>query len=263
VAPPVAVTSSAARSIERDAKAAPRPNRHRGTTTDKLATEAASEIEEASRNILIWNSDFMHRLSKSQPRLPLDRPGRCCSGPRSAAGSFDMRRIYLLGGLAASLLAAVAAWYFVSPGLTLNSMVAAAKANDADKLSAYIDYEALRRDMKADLTARLEAEARKAGGRRAELGLAMGRALMGPMVDAMVSPQGMKAAFAAMKVGEAAPGERGAGEPPEPVIDREGLGRFLVRNPVKPDSALVFERRGLGWKLVGIELGEPPIEAKR
>lgn len=168
-----------------------------------------------------------------------------------------MRRTYLLGGIAALLLAAVAAWYFVSPGLTLKAMVAAARANDADRLSAYVDYEALRRDMKADLTARLEAEARKAGGRRGEMGLAMGKALMGPMVDSVVSPQGMKAAFAAMKVGESA---RGGGVPddaPEPVIEREGLGRFLVRNRVTPDSALVFERRGLGWKLVGIDLGEP------
>ncbi len=174
-----------------------------------------------------------------------------------------MRRAYWITAVAVLLIAGAVAWDRLSPGRTLNSMVAAAKANDADKLSAYIDYEALRRDMKADLAVRLEREAKKRSGERAELGLVMGRALMGPMVDAMVSPRGMKAAFAAMKVGEAARGERGPGEPPEPVIDREGLGRFLVRNPATPDSALVFERRGLGWKLVGIELGEPPSEAKR
>jgi Protein of unknown function (DUF2939) len=179
-----------------------------------------------------------------------------------------MRRTYLVGGLAALLVAAAAGWYFASPWLTLKAMVSAAKANDADRLSAYIDYEALRRDVKADLTARLEAKARKEGGLAGKLILAAGKAAIGPTIDATVSPQALKAVFAAM--GGSGPAEAGGPESagtgggrklPLPRIEREGLDRFRVGNPVTPGSALVFERRGLGWQLTGFELA--PEKATR
>jgi hypothetical protein len=175
-----------------------------------------------------------------------------------------MRRTYLIAGLVALLVAGAAAWYLVSPGMTLKAMVAAAKANDTERLSTYIDYEALRQDMKADLTARLRSEAKRDKGPAGEIGLAMGMAMMGPMIDSMVSPEGLRAAFAKLDEAEAAAG-RGekAGKTPEPVIERRGLDRFLVSNPATPGSGLVFERRGLGWKLTGIELAPEEAPAPR
>jgi hypothetical protein len=164
-----------------------------------------------------------------------------------------MRKTYWMAALALALLAGLAAWAYFSPVLTVRAMAAAADANDSDRLSSYIDYDALRRDLKAELSARLEAEARKQSGPGAGLGLAVGRAMVGPMVDAMVSPRGLKTAFAAIARGEGGKAKAG----PRPAIDRDGLGRFRLSNPAAPDSALVFERRGLGWKLVGIELPEP------
>lgn len=166
-----------------------------------------------------------------------------------------MRRRYWIAGLALLLLLA-AGWAWFSPGWTLAAMARAAEANDADALSAYVDYEALRRDLKADLGARLKAEARKENGPAAPLGLAIGEAMMGPVVDAIASPRGMRTTFAAMKRAGDAEGMRRDGEAGgfEPEIERRGLSGFLVRDPASSGSALVFERRGLGWKLVGIEL---------
>jgi hypothetical protein len=174
-----------------------------------------------------------------------------------------MRRTYLIGGLIALLVVAIVVWDGLSPGLTLKAMVSAAKANDTDRLSSYIDYDALRQDMKTDLTARLEAEARKDKSPSGQMGLAMGKAMMGPMVDAMISPQGLKAAFASLDAAGKAAGGKGRqpAKPPKPVIERHSLNRFIVSNPATPGSGLVFERRGLGWKLSGIAL--PPEEAKR
>jgi hypothetical protein len=176
-----------------------------------------------------------------------------------------MRRTYLAAGLALVLVAAAAAWYFVSPGLTVQAMVEAAEGNDESRFSSYVDYPALRADMKAELTARLQAEAKRDGSAEAKVGLAMGMALMNPLVDSMVSPQGMKTAFANLAKEEAAmkkaPGgdTRPAGEKPRPEIRRLGFNRFMITGKETPGSGLVFERRGLSWKLAGIDL--PPSGA--
>ncbi|HSQ98984.1 MAG TPA: DUF2939 domain-containing protein, partial [Sphingomicrobium sp.] len=52
-------------------------------------------------------------------------------------------------------------WYFESPAWTLKGMKDAAQSRDADALNAYIDYPALRQSLKAELMARMMAEAQK------------------------------------------------------------------------------------------------------
>jgi hypothetical protein len=172
-----------------------------------------------------------------------------------------MRRIHVVTGLALVLIAAAAAWYFISPGLTVQAMVQAAEGNDEARFSSYVDYPALREDMKAELTARLQEEARRDGSAEAKVGLAMGMALMNPLVDSMVSPQGMKTAFAnlakeeaATKKGETSGGKAAEGGKPRPEIRRLGFNSFIVTGKDTPGSGLVFERRGLSWKLAGIDL---------
>ncbi len=172
-----------------------------------------------------------------------------------------MRQRYIIGGLAA-LLALAVAWYAASPYWTLRQVAAAAKADDTERLSSYVDYPALREDVKAKLTARL-IDVTKADDPTARLGRAMGMALMAPMVDAFVSPAGLKAAFVRLDVagGKAAPGSGKAEEGKKPRVERLGLDSFRVGDPDQPGSGLVFERRGLGWKLAGIDL--PPEPERR
>jgi hypothetical protein len=182
-----------------------------------------------------------------------------------------MRKIVIAAAAAAVLLAAsFAGWYFVSPGLAVKAIVEAAQENDEARFSSYVDYPSLREDMKAELTGRLQAEAKRDGSPEAKLGLAMGMAMMGPLVDSMVSPKGMKAAFANLakeQSGKAKAGGSGAGTgkqseaaDPEPEIRRIDFNTFVVTGKGNAGSGLVFERRGLGWKLAGVELSEtlPP-----
>ena len=172
-----------------------------------------------------------------------------------------MRKPRLLAGLALLLVAAAAGWYFASPWLTLKAMVSAAKANDVDRLSAYIDYEALRRDLKPQLTARLEAEAKREKGLAGKIALVAGKAAIGPALDAAVSPQALKVTFAviggssAEATGPESAAAGGGRNLPLPSIEREGFSRFWVAHPLLRGSNLVFERRGVGWKLAGLELG--------
>jgi hypothetical protein len=186
-----------------------------------------------------------------------------------------MRKYLIAGGIAAlALVAIVGGWYYVSPGITVKAMVEAAQANDEALFSSYVDYDALRADMKSELTNRLQEEARRDGSAEAKLGLAMGMAMMNPIVDSMVSPKGMQTAFANLaRQQQAAKAKGGNGKgaegkdsgakgsmPLDPEIRRHGLNRFIVTGKDTPGSGLVFERSGLSWKLSGIDL--PPMPPK-
>ena len=185
-----------------------------------------------------------------------------------------MRRIHLVAGAVLLLIAALAGgWYALSPGWTVKAMVEAARSGDEARFSAHVDYPALRADMKTELASALEEEAKRNAGAQGKLALAFGMALMGPMVDRMVSPEAMKTAFAGLAEAEAGRGGSGkssnggggkVGQMPE--IRRDGFNRFVVSARDRPESGLVFERDGLGWKLTGIELpggGGNPVAKQR
>ena len=81
-------------------------------------------------------------------------------------------------------------WYFVSPWYTLKQMREAAQSNDADALSAYVDFPALREDMKSEIMAQLMVKAQKDKSGMGALGTAMATAMVGPMIDGFVSANG-------------------------------------------------------------------------
>lgn len=147
-------------------------------------------------------------------------------------------------------------WYFEAPAWTLKGMKDAAQSHDADALNAYIDYPALRESLKAELMARMMAEAQKDKSGFGALGMAVGSAMMGPMIDGLVSPAGMRAALLANRQENTTPAASALHVPKEPVIVRRNFSEFLVTAKGQPNSGLVFKRHGLSWMLSGVEL--PP-----
>ena len=61
-------------------------------------------------------------------------------------------------------------------------MKAAADANDPDALNSYIDYPALREDLKAEIKGQMMAEAKKDKSGFGRLGLELGKAMIGPAI---------------------------------------------------------------------------------
>ena len=163
-------------------------------------------------------------------------------------------------GLAAvGLIAAAAiAWYFMSPWYTLKQVRDAAQTNDADALSAYVDFPALREDMKSEIMAQLMVEAQKDKSGMGPLGTAMATAMVGPMIDGFVSPAGLRAAFIANRSREGAQttnkatGAFDVGDNVE--IERRSFDEFAVSNKTRPDGKMIFKRHGLGWRLSGVDL---------
>ncbi len=183
----------------------------------------------------------------------------------------------------AVVMVAAGGWYYGSPLWTLKAMRDAAVAKDSAALSAYVDYEALRTDLKGDMRRSMMAEM----GKQPEnpfgaIGMAIAMKLIDPMIEAMVTPEGVEALFAGQRGGddaddtasgpgsdgsagsgaaEAAPGSgpsarpslASAGPGDDPEIDRISLDEFRVRGGGK-DGELIFRRHGLGWKLAGVDL---------
>lgn len=157
--------------------------------------------------------------------------------------------------LAGAVVLAVAALY-ATPFVALHQMREAARAHDAEALAAWIDFPAVRGSLKSGLRAKL------IGGDASPanvMGAEVAGALLGPMVDALITPaslgrvlQGQPPAQAALPV-DAAPSEV------DTRMGYESPNRFVVA--IKPQGSdddpveLVLSREGLWrWKLTALRL---------
>lgn len=162
------------------------------------------------------------------------------------------RKLWL--GVAALL--AVAGLY-ATPFIAVQQMRAAARAHDGPALAAWVDFPAVRESLKLGLRAKL------VGGQATPanvMGAAVAGALLGPMVDALITPdslarvlQGQPPAQAAQARDTAVPAQV------ETQMGYESPSRFVFA--IKPQGSdddpveLVLRRDGLwGWKLAGLRL---------
>lgn len=188
-----------------------------------------------------------------------------------------------------AVMAALAGLWFAAPYWTLHQMREAAKAGDADRFNAYVDYPRLRENITtqlsgpavdtADTTADSGREPKRSLG---GIGRMLGRALATGAVQALVRPE---VVMRALQYGELMPKKRdddpaasdGSSSPSsgqggaddshrhndvEWWTERSGLDQviFYARRSDQPASrklGLVLERRGLvSWQLTDIRI--PP-----
>jgi hypothetical protein len=170
-----------------------------------------------------------------------------------------MRRLMIV---LAALAALAAGWWLGSPYWTLHQMKSAAEQGDTARLSTYIDYPAVRENLKGQVRRAIlkDASTNEEGKGLAALGSAIAGALIDPVIDTMVSPEGLQAAFAEREAQSTLrPGPHLPAAPDKPVVTHDGLDTFKVRDRRHDQGSLLFRRVGLGWKLVGFEL--PPKAA--
>jgi hypothetical protein len=162
-----------------------------------------------------------------------------------------------------------AGWWFGAPLYTLNAMQTALEQRDASRLSQFVDYDALREDLRGDIQKTFSE--RFGGTESGILGGAslLAMAMVDPVVDQMISPEGMSAMMGLAETGAAGVGgvsitatdakaSSKAGSSGSFSIERQGFDTLRVQ-PEGLDGtfALVFSRRGLGWKLTGVDVGTP------
>ncbi|MFM0201526.1 DUF2939 domain-containing protein [Paraburkholderia fungorum] len=102
---------------------------------------------------------------------------------------------------------------YASPYMALNSLKRAADARDAQTVNEYVDFPALRESLKQQVTGLLSRrlDSHGSGNPLAAIGAMIGVALIGPLVDAYATPDGVAALLNGMPP-RGDPGER----PPVP-----------------------------------------------
>jgi hypothetical protein len=170
-------------------------------------------------------------------------------------------------GVSAALLAVIGGWYYYTPYLAANNMRIAAENKDAVALSRYINFPSVRESLKATLRAKMLSEMAQKEDQNpfAALGAAFGVALVGPMVDAMVTPEAlvmmMKGENPSLEKSEPPPDPTSGGSKSdtETSMVYESFDQFVVRTKKRGTTeepvVLVFQREGLiSWKLSAIHL---------
>lgn len=183
------------------------------------------------------------------------------SAARKGAGS----RVLLIGVAAAAVLAAATS--YASPWWRVHQLHAAVAERDAARVSEFVDFPALRASVKAELMAGMDAGSLAQEAREnpfAAFGKAMARAVIDPVVDALVTPAGV---LAMLEAGEVrirpdrhpetpAPAADGAtGEKARYALSYRSWDRVAIAREDKDGGAFILHRHGLwSWKLGGIEL---------
>lgn len=160
---------------------------------------------------------------------------------------------------AAGLMALGAGWYFLSPSMAMSSLRSAALEGDKDELTERIDFPAIRQSLKDQFNAHLMAEmAKKKNDGFAGLGAAMAAAMVGPMIDGMITPDGMKTMVKAGKFPKPGDAVGPANDPDlKWAVSRKGFDKFTATPQGKNGQkvpTLVFKRDGFSWKLTDIEI---------
>jgi len=185
-------------------------------------------------------------------------------------------KVALKVGIAGVLPIAAGVWFYFTPHLAVESMRDAANAKDAPKLSRYIDFPAVRESVKATFTAKMMSEMAKTGSSDnnpfAALGVVLATAMIGPMVDVMITPEGMammmkgekptpaKVASQAKQPNPQSVAVQDAGDPQiETSMFYEGFDQFVVTmkkvGSTDDPIGFVMQRRGLfSWKVTSIRL---------
>jgi hypothetical protein len=115
-----------------------------------------------------------------------------------------------------ALIVVVAAlgYAYASPYIALDRLKRAADSRDVEAVNEYVDYPALRESLKSQVTGLLtrRLDVQRNGNPLAALGAMIGVALIGPLVDAYATPDGV----AALLNGMPPRGEPGERPPPPP-----------------------------------------------
>ncbi|ALP62855.1 DUF2939 domain-containing protein [Paraburkholderia caribensis] len=193
----------------------------------------------------------------------------------------------ILIALIAIVVVAALGYAYASPYIALDRLKRAADSRDVETVNAYVDYPALRDSLKLQVTGLLtrRLDVQHNGNPLAAIGAMIGVALIGPLVDAYATPDGVAALLNGMPPrGE--PGERpppppaaqtdnppqtpppAAGQanansktppqPPQTTAGYRGVNEFVVsyqHGVGDTRYAAIFRRQGLfTWKLSAVDL---------
>lgn len=172
----------------------------------------------------------------------------------------------LTGAVAALVL--LGATSYASPWWRLQQLREAVAERDATRVAGFVDFPALRENVKVQVMARMGAGAQgqDSGGLLGNFGRALAGVAIDPLVDALVSPAGVTAMLEAgdvrvrHKPGDGMPPPSSSGKKVRYTLSYRSWDRVAIERESGDGGAFILHRHGLWtWKLGGIELpGETP-----
>lgn len=188
-----------------------------------------------------------------------------------AQRTMNKKRSFVIGAIA--VLGAGLSYYLASPFLAVNGLRNAVLSKNAEDANKYVDYPALRENLKAELTAHAMKEMQQDPEMADNPFSGLAMAVVGPMVSAMVdgfiTPSGMKTIMQLASDPSSASDDtsRGIAERiaganqtlKDTSMGYEGLDKFRVsyKNEDGTQGRFVFSRTGFAdWKLTNIDLNE-------
>ena len=153
-----------------------------------------------------------------------------------ASGRTRRLKPMLIAALAVAVVATVG-YAYASPYVALGRLKSAIDARDAQAISAYVDFPALRISLKQQLTGELmrRIDAKRQDNPFAAIGALIGSALIGPLVDAYATPEGVAAVMSGLPP-RGNPGERPPEWPAQP--SGQPSGNTPGNAPVNPASVV-------------------------
>lgn len=159
----------------------------------------------------------------------------------------DTRKLLIPVAAGGLVLALAYAWF--SPYLALRGIQRAIQGNNPSALERYVDFPRVRESLKAQFNRVLLEEASKDDPGFGALGLMLAGPMVDRLVDAFVTPEGL----ASVGTGEA-PQQGDLEAVRDWGVQRRGFSEVLVHRKGSPGEGLVMERRGLGWKVVRLQI---------
>jgi len=168
--------------------------------------------------------------------------------------------------LFACLLVIFSLWFYFTPHRAVDAMRAAAEARNAAILTEYVEYPALKASLKANIHSLFSQSGHlkeKNTDPFAALGAAMAAAFIDPMIEKLVTPEGLSMMLqgSALQLDDRK-SKKLSDKDFETSMGYESLDRFVVtvtRKQTLEESpvALIFSRHGLfSWKLSGVQFPE-------
>jgi Protein of unknown function (DUF2939) len=156
------------------------------------------------------------------------------------------------------------ALFYLTPYLALYNMKSAAEDRNAAKLSSHVNFPALKDSIKATINSKIATET-KGKNPYGELGAVFAAALIGPLVDTLVSPENLAKLFEgekpqiATKKETPSPAESESKSKPDISMKYESYDQFVVniknKDSLSDPLGLILIRDGLfSWKLSGLRM---------
>jgi hypothetical protein len=158
------------------------------------------------------------------------------------------------------LLCVAAAWLYFTPYRAVDKLQAAAERGDSQAMNEMVDFPALRTSIRTEIQSATARGIQKDGGLFATLGAAAAGFVVGPVVDAAVTPEGINLLMKGRTPGDDegdSDEDDGKWREQTKITRRwEASDRFVVRYSDRESGedrmALVMRREGLQWRLAGI-----------